>query len=73
MTADELADFLSKIAYARYTPWSKQFSDKFCKTCKRITGTLEDGSQIELTECDFSDGVCPHGGDLVWWLNQNEL
>lgn len=70
MTIEEKAEFLSKIAYERETPWSKPFAEKFCKSCPEPEYTLEDGSKMRLHECDFSDGVCPHGGDIVWWLKQ---
>ena len=72
MTIEEKADFLSKIAYARETPWSKPFEEKFCKSCPEPEYTLDDGRKLRLHECDFKDGVCPHGGDIVWWLKQPE-
>lgn len=25
---------------------------------------------MDLHECDFTDGKCPHGSDIVWWLQQ---
>lgn len=70
MTIEEKADFISSIAYDRETPWSAPFAEKFCKSCPEPEYTLEDGSKMRLHECDFSDGVCPHGGDIVWWLQQ---
>lgn len=70
MTIEEKADYLSKIAYARETPWSKPFAEKFCKSCPEPEYTLDDGRKLRLHECDFKDGVCPHGGDIVWWLKQ---
>lgn len=70
MSDDELAEFLDQIAYARETPWSKPFYEKFCKSCPEPEYTLDDGRELRLHECDFKDGVCPHGGDIVWWLQQ---
>ena len=71
MSDEALADFLAGIAYARNTPWSEPFSNTFCKTCPTVEVTLEGYHEpMNLTECDFSDGVCPHGRDMVWWLQQ---
>ena len=30
----------------------------------------ERGSEDDLHPCDYVDGVCPHGSDIVWWLNE---
>lgn len=27
-------------------------------------------TQHHLNECDFADGVCPHGNSIQWWLKQ---
>lgn len=71
MTIEEKADFISGIAYGRETPWSKPFFEKFCKNCPTTTCTIEGCSHpMELHECDFKDGKCPHGSDIVWWLQQ---
>ena len=68
---EELAEFLSSIAYGRETPWSEPFAEKFCKSCPPTTFTCEAYHHpMELHECDFSDGKCPHGSDIVWWLQQ---
>ena len=70
MSIEEKADFLSEIAYGRETPWSEPFAEKFCKSCPEPEYTLDDGRKLRLHECDFKDGACPHGGDIVWWLKQ---
>lgn len=71
MTDEELAEFLSSIAYGRETPWSEPFAEKFCKSCPTTTFTCEAYHHpMELHECDFSDGKCPHGSDIIWWLQQ---
>ena len=71
MTIEEKADFLSSIAYEGETPWSEPFAEKFCKICPTTTCIVEGYHHpLELHECDFSDGKCPHGGDIVWWLQQ---
>ena len=70
MTIEEKADFLSSIAYGRETPWSYRFIDTFCKECTTVRGTYESGVEDDFHECDFVDGKCPHGSDIVWWLQQ---
>ena len=70
MTIEEKAEFLSSIAYARETPWSLPFAKKFCNICPKPEYTLDDGRKLKLHECDFTDGKCPHGSDIVWWLQQ---
>lgn len=69
MSDEELEDFLIRIEGEQ--PWSTQFSEKFCDNCPTTTCTVEGyGHPIELSECDFIDGKCPHGIDIVWWLQQ---
>lgn len=71
MTIEEKADFLASIAYARETPWHEPFAEKFCKSCS--TTKVESDEYVHpmrLHECDFADGKCPHGSDIVWWLQQ---
>ena len=70
MSDEELAEFLSSIAYRRETPWSWLFTAKFCKKCPTVHCTYESGTEDDLHECDFVDGKCPHGSDIVWWLQQ---
>lgn len=70
MTTEEKAEFISGIAYGRETPWCEPFAEKFCKTCPEPEYTLEDGRKMNLHECDFTDGKCPHGSSIVWWLQQ---
>ena len=71
MTDEELSEFLSSIAYGRETPWSEPFDEKFCKSCPTTTCTVEGYHHpMDLHECDFTDGKCPHGRDIVWWLQQ---
>ena len=71
MSDEELTEFLSRIAYGRKTPWSDQFAKKFCSSCP----TTEYKSEcylkpMHLHECDFTDGKCPNGNEIVWWLRQ---
>ena len=70
MTIKEKAEFLSSIAYGRETPWSYCFVETFCKECTTVHGTYESGVEDDFHECDFVDGKCPHGSDIVWWLQQ---
>ena len=71
MTIEEKAEFLLSIAYGRETPWCEQFAEKFCKSCPSTTCTVEGHHHpMDLHECDFTDGKCPHGEDIVWWLQQ---
>ena len=71
MTIEEKAEFLSSIAYGRETPWCEQFAEKFCKSCQTTTCIVEGYHHpMDLHECDFTDGKCPHGEDIVWWLQQ---
>ena len=70
MTIEEKAEFLSNIAYGRETPWSYRFIDTFCKECTTVRGTYKSGVEDDFHECDFTDGKCPHGSDIVWWLQQ---
>lgn len=68
MSDEELADFLDS---AEKTPWSKSFVDTCCKNCPTTTCTVKGyDHQLELNECDFVDGKCPHGRDVEWWLRQ---
>jgi len=66
-----LSNFITQVAYARYSPWSSEFSKQFCDNCPttryRYEGTNEED---DFHECDFSDGVCPNGDDIDWWLSQ---
>ena len=70
MSDDALADFISRIAYGRETPWSKPFLETFCHSCPAPEYALDDGRKMKLHECDFTDGECPHGGDILWWIEQ---
>lgn len=71
MSDEELADFLCSIAYTGNTPWSEPFARKFCDNCPDPEYTLDDGRKMNLHECDFVDGKCPHRSDCVWWLQQS--
>lgn len=70
MTNEQLKDFLEKFRVETYT---EPFGKAFCKNCPTTEGTVE-GKMIPLRlhECDFADGVCPHGDALSWWLSQTE-
>lgn len=70
MTIEEKAEFLSSIAYGRETPWSDPFARRLCDSCPTVHGKYESGIEDDFHECDFVDGKCPHGGDIVWWLQQ---
>ena len=70
MTIEEKADFLYGIAYGRETPWSEPFARRMCDSCQTVHVTYESGIEDDLNECDFVDGECPHGCDIVWWLQQ---
>lgn len=71
MSDEELAEFISSIAYGRETPWSKSFWEKFCKACPVTKVEIPDYlNPLFLHECDFKDGKCPHGIAIVWWLQQ---
>lgn len=71
MSDKELADFLPSIAFEGDMLWADQFIEKLCKSCPTITCTVYgDHCQVELKECDFVDGKCPHGSEVMWWLQQ---
>lgn len=70
MTDEELAGFLSSISDLGIAPWSTAFSTSFCDSCPNPEYTTEDGLKLRLHECEFSDGVCPHGDEVLWWLRQ---
>ncbi len=68
MSDRELAEFLDS---AEKEPWSKSFVDTHCKNCPTTTCAVEGyDHQFELNECDFVDGKCPHGSEVMWWLQQ---
>ena len=69
MNDEELADFLLNLVYSQDTPWSIPFAKKFCENCPTVEATIvETGKIMKFNECDFDDGKCPHGRDIVWWL-----
>ena len=71
MSDEVLAEWLSALAYGRDTPWSDQFKRKYCDNCpSEMYKIKETGKVLRLYECDFADGKCPHGSDIVWWLQQ---
>lgn len=71
MSDEELADFICGLSFARETPWADPFVKQFCDNCPTVEATIkETGQTMELNECDFVDGKCPHGSDIVWWLGQ---
>lgn len=64
-------EFLCELAYGGHTPWSEPFAKLFCRTCPTIMAQIEGKDELlQLHECDFSDGKCPHGSDVEWWLDQ---
>lgn len=70
MSDGELAEWICDMAYGRKTPWSDPFEKKFCDNCPTVHCTYENGKEDDFHECDFVDGECPHGSDIVWWLKQ---
>ncbi len=71
MSDEELADFLCSLAFARETPWSDPFVKQLCKSCPTVRAMIaETGEVMELNECNFVGGKCPHGDDVLWWLRQ---
>lgn len=71
MSDEELARLLSSLAFNGETPWSAPFMVQICMSCPTFKATLiEGGEEMELHECDFVDGKCPHGDEVIWWLKQ---
>ncbi len=71
MSDEELASLLSSLAFDGETPWSVPFMAQICMSCPTVKATLiEGGEEMELHECDFADGKCPHGDEVIWWLKQ---
>ncbi|MBQ9551388.1 MAG: hypothetical protein IJU96_01345 [Clostridia bacterium] len=70
MTPEKLAEFLKKAEYR--PPWDDAFVKAFCYKCKTETVTVTDEPKrtLEVNPCDFTDGECPHGSDITWWLAQ---
>lgn len=70
MTPEKLAEFLKK-AECR-PPWDDAFVKACCYKCKTETVTVTDEPKrtLEVHPCDFTDGECPHGSDITWWLAQ---
>lgn len=70
MSDEELAEFISGIADMGETLYRLPFTHMFCNNCPKPEYVLDDGRKMKLHECDFKDGKCPHGSDIVWWLQQ---
>ena len=70
MSDQELAAFLDRISIRGDEPWESIFKTTFCDCCPTVEIADEDGTQHYLNECDFVDGVCPHGNSIQWWLKQ---
>lgn len=70
MSDRELATFLERISIGGDEPWEVAFKAVFCDRCPTVEVTDEDGKHYHLVECDFEDGVCPHGRSIPWWLRQ---
>lgn len=71
MSDEELAQFIYELACCREAPWRRPFYKANCESCQPIIGRVEgDDSDTEFRECDFVDGKCPHGSDILWWLQQ---
>lgn len=72
MSDQELAAFLSGVCYGRDEPWERSFKAACCDCCPTVKGTDEYGRHCDLHECDFADGVCPHGDSVLWWLVRSQ-
>ena len=71
MTDAELAEFISQVELGRLDPWAEQFNTIFCEKCPVEMIELDGCYKgFRLRECDFVDGVCPHGDEIMWWLQQ---
>lgn len=71
MSDVELAKFLECLAFSRDPPWSDPFARKFCDNCPTVRCVVEEfGQEMECNECELSDGKCPHGDDVLWWLKE---
>lgn len=71
MSDEALADFLCELAYTGKEPWSEPFSIALCHKCPTVKGRYCDtGQSGEWHECEFDDGKCPHGSDVMWWLRK---
>lgn len=68
MSDQELAAFLSGVCYGQDEPWEHTFKSACCDCCPTVEATDEYGKHYSLHECDFVDGVCPHGDSILWWL-----
>ena len=68
MSDQELAAFLGGVCYGRDEPWERAFKMCCCDPCPTVEATDEYGIRCHLHECDFADGVCPHGDSVLWWL-----
>ena len=51
----------------------RDFINPVCDLCGHMLGS-EDSDEpkrtLEVHPCDFTDGECPHGSDIAWWLAQ---
>ena len=70
MNDQELAEFLERISVGGEEPWETAFAAGFCGCCPTVDVVDDDGRHYSLKECDFVDGVCPHGDSIQWWLSQ---
>lgn len=71
MNDEKLADFIRSIHYDSKAPWDEEFERKFCDSCPSLICTVEGYKRpLELHECNFADGECPHGDPLLWWLGE---
>lgn len=70
MNNEELARFLTDVHLGE-EPWDVAFLREICGKCPSeevvIVGS---GRTLNLHECDFEDGKCPHGKPIGWWLEQ---
>ena len=71
MSDEALADLIEKFAYSGETPWCDAFAKEFCDNCPETVVKVNGYSNLlRLHECDFVDGKCPHGVNIMWWLQQ---
>ena len=67
MNNEQLKDFIISIVNDE-NPWDRSFYETFCRNCP-VVGKAECDNEVdEYYECDFNE--CPHGSEVVWWLQQ---
>lgn len=71
MDNEQLANFIKRLVYDGKDLWSEAFRKTFCDQCDPVEELdLETGCARDVYPCDYADGICPHGDDILWWLRQ---